>query len=67
MTNNEALEVKVAFLEETLTTLSEEFYSQQKELLGLKQQMTLLVEKFRTIQDSDNSDAEILDEKPPHY
>ena len=67
MINNEELEVKVAFLEEALSTLSDEFYTQKKELDDIKQQMTLLVEKFRNLQNSDNSEAAILDEKPPHY
>ena len=66
-TNNEELEVKVAFLEDALSTLSDEHYSQQKELDELKKQMTLLVEKFRNIQNNDSSEAQVLDEKPPHY
>lgn len=65
--NNEELEVKVAFLEDALSTLSDEHYSQQKELDELKKQMTLLVEKLRNSQNSDNSEAEVFDEKPPHY
>ena len=67
MTTNEQLEVKVAFLEEALATLSDEHYAQQKELNELKKQMTLLVEKFRNNQNSDNSEPELLDERPPHY
>lgn len=67
MTSNEQLEVKVAFLEEALATLSDEHYAQQKELDELKRQMALLVEKFRNLQNSDNSEAQVLDEKPPHY
>jgi len=65
--NSEELEVKVAFLEDALSTLSDEHYSQQKELDELKKQMTLLVEKFRNIQNNDTSEAQVLDEKPPHY
>ena len=65
--NSEELEVKVAFLEDALSTLSDEHYSQQKELDELKKQMTLLVEKFRNIQNNDSSEAQVLDEKPPHY
>ena len=65
--NSEELEVKVAFLEDALSTLSDEHYSRQKELDELKKQMTLLVEKFRNIQNNDTSEAQVLDEKPPHY
>lgn len=67
MNSKEALEVKVAFLEETVSTMSEEFFVQQKELEELKKQMNLLVEKLKLIQSSDKESAEILDEKPPHY
>ena len=67
MNSKEALEVKDAFLEETVSTMSEEFFVQQKELEELKKQMNLLVEKLKLIQSSDKESAEILDEKPPHY
>ena len=66
-TDNEELEVKVAFLEDALATLSDEHYSQQKELEELKQQMALLVEKFRNSQNNDSSEAQLVDERPPHY
>ena len=67
MTSNEELEVKVAFLEEALATLSDEHYAQQKELDELKKQMILLVEKFRNSQNNDNSEQQVVDETPPHY
>ena len=61
------LEVKVAFLEETVIKLSDEYYAQQKELLTLKQQVQALADKLKDTQNSDNSAPEILDERPPHY
>lgn len=67
MKNNEALEVKIAFLEESVATISEEFFSQQKELNELKQQVALLVEKIRTLQNNESTGADFIDEKPPHY
>lgn len=68
MSNNlEELEVKVAFLEESLSQLSDEFYRQQKELDVLKSSYVGLLNKLRGIQDSEPNSAEILDEKPPHY
>lgn len=65
--NNENLEVKVAFLEDSLATLSDEFFAQQKELDKLKSQVTLLVEKLRNVQQADDNPSEVLDERPPHY
>ena len=67
MNDNEQLQVKIAFLEDTVSSLSDEFYTQQKELDELKQQMTLLVEKLRNVDNGNHSEAEILDEQPPHY
>lgn len=67
MTNQfEELEVKVAFLEDALTKLGDEFYLQQKELHKLRAQVSGLVEKLDS-RDGDDSPAEILDERPPHY
>jgi len=67
MNDNEQLQVKIAFLEDTVSSLSDEFYTQQKELDELKQQMTLLVEKLRNVDNGNHSEAEMLDEQPPHY
>ncbi|MBX2847544.1 MAG: SlyX family protein [Acidiferrobacterales bacterium] len=67
MANSEELEVKIAFLEEALATISEEHFAQQKELRQLKEQMDLLVKKVRNIQNNDSSETEVVDETPPHY
>ncbi len=63
----EDLQVKVAFLEESLGQLSDEFYRQQKELDVLKSNYSVLLNKYRSLQDNESGSAEILDEKPPHY
>ena len=41
----EELEIKVAFLEDALAKLSDEFYVQQRELDNLKSQQTALIDK----------------------
>ena len=61
------LQVKVAFLEDAVAKLSDEFYLQHKELRELKQQHAVLVEKLRGTQNGDSGQGEILDEPPPHY
>jgi len=61
------LEIKVAFLEDTLSKLSDEFYRQQRELETLKLQQALLVEKINNASNDDGSPTQILDERPPHY
>jgi len=63
----EDLQVKVAFLEESLSQISDEFFTQQKELEEVKKQQILLVEKLRNLQNTDQEHIDIVDEKPPHY
>ena len=61
------LEVKVAFLEDSLITLSDEHFVQQKELETIRAKLSLLAEKLRNTSDDSQSNTEVLDEKPPHY
>ena len=63
----EELEIKVAFLEDTLVKLSDEFYLQQRELENLKAQQTALIDKVNNNSNDESSRGEILDERPPHY
>lgn len=63
----DVMQIKVAFLEDTVTKLSDEFYQQQRELEKLKSQYAAMVEKLRTQENNDNNAAEVLDERPPHY
>ena len=65
--NLQELEVKVAFLEESLSQLSDEFYLQQKELNVLKSNYINVVNKLNTMRDNESGNSEVLDEKPPHY
>ncbi len=63
----EALEVKVAFLEDAISKLSDEFYTQQKELMALMQHQQLLMTKLQEAQSSQGDSTESIDERPPHY
>ena len=67
MNDNEQLQIKIAFLEDTVSSLSDEFYLQKKELDELKEQIVTLAEKLRNIDRGDNFDGEMSDERPPHY
>jgi len=67
MNDNEQLQIKIAFLEDTVSSLSDEFYLQKKELDELKEQIAILAEKLRNIDGGDNFDGEMSDERPPHY
>jgi len=61
------LQVKVAFLEDSLHKLSDEFYLQQRELEELKANYAALINKVRGMQSADARSDEALDERPPHY
>ncbi len=61
------LQVKVAFLEDSLAKLSDEFYLQQREFNQLKSNYAALIEKMRGMQSGDSEQAQILDDRPPHY
>jgi len=63
----EELEIKVAFLEDALSKLSDEFYLQQRDLEDIKAQQTALVDKLNNSSSDDDSRSQILDERPPHY
>ena len=63
----EDLEVKVAFLEDALSKLSDEHYKQQKDLEMLKNQQSLLLERINRQDSSAEVPASVDDERPPHY
>lgn len=61
------LEMKIAFLEDTLEKLSDEFFKQQQQIAILNGQQAKLIAQVRSLNDGNNSNEEIMDEKPPHY
>jgi len=61
------LQVKIAFLEDSLSKISDEFFLQQRELEDLKAKYVGLSMKMRGIQNHNQSASEVIDEKPPHY
>jgi len=63
----EDLQIKVAFLEESLIHLSDEYYRQQKDLNTLKNQYAILSERLKNQRSDDNSALDVEDERPPHY
>lgn len=63
----ESLQIKVAFLEDTLSKLSDEFYLQQRELDELKSKYAGLINKVRTMDGGDSGSDLSTDERPPHY
>ena len=61
------LQVKLAFLEDSLSKISDEFFTQQRELDDLKVKYAGLMSKIYGMQSSDQGPAEVMDERPPHY
>lgn len=60
------LEEKVAFLENALQQLSDEYFVQQKELIELREKLNALVALMENQSFSNDSFNEPQD-KPPHY
>lgn len=59
------LETRIAFQEDSIQTLSDELYRQQKELERVQQLCNLMLQQ---LQDMPSSGAPgPVDEKPPHY
>ena len=62
------LQTKLAYQEEALNKLSDEFYQQQKQIQTLEVQQRALLEKIRDLQNTKEPGiTNIVDEKPPHY
>lgn len=61
------LQIKVAFLEQALQEMSDEFYSQQKELELLKDRFNLMLQKISALDPAEGAEQLLNDEKPPHY
>ena len=60
----EDLEVRFAFLEESIDALNNQQLIQQKEIVTLQCEVSRLKQLFQHSSDTDN---EIIDEPPPHY
>lgn len=61
------LEEQITFLQQEISLLSSELYSQQKEIKDLKKQIINLINRIEEI-DSENVQSLISeDKKPPHY
>ena len=61
------LEEQITFLQQEISQLSSELYSQQKEIKDLKKQIINLINRIEEI-DSENVQSLISeDKKPPHY
>lgn len=62
----EQLEIKVAFLEEANTQLSDMVYRQQQELAALRAHLATISSRFEAAQ-SQLTQYTAEQEKPPHY
>ena len=69
MTNSQIdnLEMKIAFLEDALEKLSDEFFEQQKQIGILQDKHTKLMSQVRTLNEANTNNDGFVEEKPPHY
>lgn len=61
------LQVKVAFLEDALAKLSDEYFAQQKELRQLSLTVEALIDKLASADSADSQSDVVVDDRPPHY
>jgi len=61
------LEVKVAFLEEALNRLSDEYYQQQLLIKQLELQQQMMKQKIQNLQQTESQSTDYINDKPPHY
>lgn len=61
------LEMKIAFLEDALEKLSDEFFAQQKQISVLQDQQTKLISQIQTLNEVSATNETFAEEKPPHY
>ena len=62
------LQTIVGHQEEDIANLSQELYTQQQEVHKLKQQMAVLIERYRSFMDAaDGTQDKTPEPPPPHY
>lgn len=61
------LEEQIAFLQHEVSQISDELYSQQKEVTILKKKILNFEKRINELESSDEADMGLVDKKPPHY
>ena len=61
------LEEKIDFLQHEISQMSDELYSQQKELSVLKKQILNFQKRINDIENGNETDTVMENKKPPHY
>jgi SlyX protein len=61
------LEEQISFFQNEISQMSDELYSQQKDVSVLKQQILNLEKRINELESSDDAGMVMVDKKPPHY
>ena len=61
------LEEQTAFLQHEISQMSDELYSQQKEISFLKKQSSNFEKKINDLENDNETGMAMEDKKPPHY
>ena len=61
------LEEQITFLQQEISQISEELYSQQKEVSVLKKQNIYFEKRIHELESGDEAGMATVDKKPPHY
>ena len=61
------IETKLAFQEDAIHTLNDVVCRQQRQIEQMEATLKLLIDRYRQISETQESDNKPVDEKPPHY
>jgi SlyX protein len=61
------IETKLAFQEDAIQALNDVVCRQQKQLEQLEAALSLLIDRYRQLSQTQTSASKPVDEKPPHY
>ncbi|MDB9812542.1 SlyX family protein [Candidatus Pelagibacter sp.] len=61
------LEEQITFLQQEISQMNKELYSQQKEISVLKELILNFEKRINELESSDDASMIMIDKKPPHY
>jgi len=61
------IETKLAFQEDAIQSLNDVVCRQQRQIEQLEATLTLLIDRYRQMSETQESGNKPVDEKPPHY
>lgn len=67
MENQEKFEELTSFLQKEISQLNDEVFSQQKDIINLKNEISILKKRIAGLEEELDSNIDKNNQKPPHY